>query len=88
MSHVELNHHALSAFSRLSLSDGIYVFPNFYLGIFSTLEILQKFQVGFFTFSWFYSELVGISSNYMYYFHQSIGCLTHCDCVVMVLHDG
>ena len=44
----ELNPDILSSFSGFSLSDSIYVFPKFYLGVLSTLDIIQNFQVRLF----------------------------------------
>ena len=51
MSYRELNYNILSTFYRFSLFDGINLFPNFRLGVFSTLDILQNFLVSLFAFS-------------------------------------
>ena len=88
MSYWELNANILSTFSGLSLLYGIYVFTNFCLGVFSTLDILQNLQVRLFAFLWWYFDLVGIYFNVMYYFHQCIDPLTHRDCIVTILRDG
>ena len=72
----------------LSFYDGIYVFLNFCLWVFSTLDVLHSFQVRLFAFTWRYFDLVKISFNAMYYFHQRISCLNHCDCIVIVDRDG
>ena len=88
MSYVEFNTEILSTFSRFYLSDNIYLFTNFFLGIFSTLDILQNFQIRLFTFLWCYFDLVRISFNVMYYFNQRIDRLTHCDYIVIALCYG
>ena len=87
MRYRDLNPHILSTFSRLSLSDNIYIFPNFYLGVFSSLYILQKLQVRLFAFTWCYFDLSGISFNTMYYFHRRIDRLAHCNFVVIIPDD-
>ena len=84
----KLNPDMLSSFYALSLSDGIYVFTNFCLGVFSTLDVFKDLLVRLFCFSWKYFYLVGIYFNAMYYFHPHIDCLTHCDCGVIILCNG
>ena len=88
MRYWELNPNILSTFSGLSLSDGICVLQNFCLRLFPTLDILQKFQVRLFAFTWWYFDPVGISFNVMYYFHQRINLLTNYDCVVVIICNG
>ena len=83
----ELNPDILSSLSVLSFSDVIYVFPNFFLGLFSTLDVLHNFKVRFFYFPWRYFEPVGIPLNAMYYFYKSIDRLTHYYHIVINICD-
>ena len=50
MSYWNLNPNIFSTFSILSLSDSIYIFHNFCIGVFFTLYIPQNFQFGLFSF--------------------------------------
>ena len=81
MSYWEFNPSILCAFSGLFFSDGIYVFTNFCLGVFPTLDITQKFHIMLIAFMRCYFDFVGISFNNMDYFNQWIDhlpiCTTH-----------
>ena len=62
-------------------------FPTSASGYFPFFMFFRNSNLGCLIFPWSYFDLAGISFNSMYYFHQRIDRLTHCNFVVIVIFD-